>query len=43
VVIPSFSPGRGIVVDRIKEKMVEEPDVSGTVDIQPIVGFQVDE
>jgi len=43
MVIPSFSPGRSIFVDRNKEEMVEEPDVNSAVDIQSIVGFQVNE
>lgn len=41
--VPCFCPKGGILVDLIQEKVVEEPDVSGAVNIKPSTGFQVGE
>lgn len=43
VVIPGFSPGKGVLVDVSKEKVMEEPDVSSIVDVKTFCGFQVSE
>ena len=41
MVVPGFSPVKGILVDVAQEEVMEEPDVSSIVDVKSFRSFQV--